>query len=216
MPARRWQRDLVQATIITGQPGPPRINPNMVPNILYNELFSSGSFSSRLFSEIRTNLGLAYFVHGGFSGGRKAGAYQIALGTRNDEAVAATTRVLELVGESRLVPPTDGQLNEAKKSISNSFVFKFEASDDIVTRAVIKEILGYPADWDEKYLERINGVTAGQIRSAAEQQIDPNKMIIVVVGGLSAKDVADKLNVSAPVYEVDFDTLPRIVRTVRR
>ncbi len=210
------KRDLVQATIITGQPGPPRVNPNMIPNILYNELFSSGGFSSRLFSEIRTKLGLAYFVHGGFSGGRKSGAYQIALGTRNDEALAATSRVLELIDQSRLIPPTESELADSKRSIANSFVFKFESSDDVVGRAVIKEILGYPQDWDEKYIERINSTDAERIRGVAEQQIDPNKMIIVLVGGLSAEDVAAKLQTSAPIYEMGFDTEPKLIRKLKK
>ena len=40
-------------------------------------------------------------------------------------------------------------------------------------------------------------------------------MVVVVVGGVQAEDIAGKLGISGPIYQMDFDTEPKLVRKIQ-
>ena len=54
------EKDFDQARAMVGHRGPPRHNSDHYNFVIYNELFGYGGFKSKLFSEVRSRLGLAY------------------------------------------------------------------------------------------------------------------------------------------------------------
>lgn len=40
-----------------------------------------------------------------------------------------------------------------------------------------------PPDWLDRYVERVNAVTVAQVRDAFERRVDPERLVLVRVGG---------------------------------
>ena len=204
------ERELAQTTIVVGDRGPERFTKDLYDIAVFNRIFGQGGFSSTLWQEIRTRLGLAYIVYGSISPGLKAGTVQVYLKTRNDQVESALKAALDVVSTSKRELPDRVRFSEAKSAVERSFVFKFEEPDSIVDRAAMLELLGYPQDYDSSYLSRIEAVTAEKARAAADKWLRPEDAIVVVVGGVSAEKLAQEF--SLPVYRLEFDTEPKVLK----
>ena len=204
------ERDFQQASIVIGHRGPARLSKDMYAISLYNRLFGHSGFDSLLFAEIRSKLGLAYDVSGGFLPAYNTGVFRIDIGTRSEQALQAVAKALELYDESRVQAPKSPALQNAQQALQRSFVFKFDRSGKIVNRKAVLDLLGYPKDYDAQYLNRINSVKAQDILHAARGHLDSEKLYIVLVGKFSEKEVLASLGSERDIYRLDFDNAPRI------
>ncbi len=202
------ERDFDQATVVFAHLGPPRHTPDMHPMTIFNRVFGSAGFESLLFSEIRSRLGLAYAVDGSLSPAVVAGLFEIGLGTRVEEVPRAVRAVLELVTSTQREPFNSRQIAAAKSAVERSFVFKFAENEQIVNRAALLDILGYPKDFDQTYLARIEAVGPREVFDVAKRWIRPDDLSIVIVGRVRASDLAREFSGTFNVYEVKFDTEP--------
>ena len=74
------------------------------------------------------------------------------------------------------------ELEFAKESIANSFVFRFGSSHAVVSQKMSLGYYGYPSDYLETYVDKISRVSAGDVLAAAKKYLHPEKMTLVVVG----------------------------------
>ena len=119
------ERDFDQASIAMAHLGPKRLSPDHYNISIFNRYFGTGSFGSLLFSEIRSRLGLAYAVDGGFQPGPISGTFEVGLGTRVPEALRAIDSVLELMERTRVSEPDASEIQKVKSSVERAFVFNF-------------------------------------------------------------------------------------------
>jgi predicted Zn-dependent peptidase len=82
--------------------------------------------------------------------------------------------------------PSSEEMAEKKAAIRNSFVFNFDSFDDIAVRTAQLELLRYPKDYDQTFLDKIDGVSPEQVREVAQKRWDPASFIVVVVGNETA------------------------------
>jgi zinc protease len=75
-----------QAQVLVGQPGVTRRDPDFFPLFVGNYILGGGGFVSRLTTEVREKRGLSYSVYSYFAPGLHAGAFQMGLSTRPDQA----------------------------------------------------------------------------------------------------------------------------------
>lgn len=204
------KRKYQQANVYIGHQGPPRVFDEMFSISVFNKIFGVGAMETRLFSEIRSKLGLAYSVYGGVFPGAKAGSFTIQVGTRNSQVANAVNRSLEMVQESLKSPPQETELGLAKDSVVQGFVFKFATPGQIANRAAMIELLGYPQDFDRKYVDNIYGVSGETILGAVRKWVDPSKLVIVIVGDVDGEELRKQLATPLDLYEVDFDVKPSI------
>jgi zinc protease len=205
------ERDFDQATILLGQPGPPRLTADRYDIAVFNRYFSFSGFGSVLFGEIRSRLGLAYSIDGGFFPRAQAGDFRVMLATRVTEAERATREVLRLIEQCRKERPASGRLEEIKLAATNSFIFNFVKPGQIANRAALLELFGFPKDADQVYVERISQVAPEGVQSVAERRIAPEQMVVVIVGR-----VKPELLTLPNVYRLGFDTEPRVLGKVSR
>ena len=206
------RRPIEQATVLMGHPGPPRHSEDEFAQILYSQILGSGGFSSLLFSEIRSRLGLAYSVGGGFRTGVKRGKFSIGMQTKNSSVFDAINAVLGLVKETRSQQPAEEQFQEAKLAKLRSYVFKFSAPDAIVDRRALLKFLGYPSDFDQTFTDMFAELTKADVLRVAEDEVHPENMRILVVGNVSKDALEKEFGARFPIHEMRFDTESHIIR----
>ncbi len=89
---------------------------------------------------------------------------------------------LVLIEQIREEPVAEAELELAKKSLINSFIFAFENSHSIVRRKVRLDYYGYPAAYLEEYRQKLAAVTVADDQRVARQYLHPDKLQIVLVG----------------------------------
>jgi len=208
------EREFVQSSVIIGHLGPPRFTPDVYEMNIYNRVLGAMGFGSRLFDQIRTQLGLAYDVSGGIYPGVVAGSFQISLASRNEAALEAVRQSLSITRETLDQPPQQIEFEESKSAVEQSFAFRFDSEAEIVQRAATQELLHFPEDYDRTYLERIARVTPDMVREVGRKWVHPKDAVVVIVGGIPATRVAQGLGGDRPVYRISFDTEPRVLERV--
>jgi zinc protease len=165
-------------------------------------------FTSRLVKRVRSDLGYAYSIGGGWSPRYDhAGTFSISGGTKL-EATADTFKViLEEVEKLRTVAVSDEELRVAKETTLNSFVFNFDSPGKTLNRLVTYEYHGYPQDWMFEYQKAIAAVTKADVLRVAKEYIKPENFVLVAVG--KTEDFQPKLAaLNLPVHVVDL-TIPQ-------
>jgi predicted Zn-dependent peptidase len=198
-----------QASVVMGVPGPGRDYPAYHALSVFNRYFSSGGLSSVLFNEIRTRRGLAYSVGGGFSPGKGAGIFQLGVGTRVAQVGSALLEIVRLVGLTRYETAQGERLREVKESIERGFVFNFAFQAAILEREATRRLLGLPENFDSSYLEKVRGVTENDLLDVAKSFIQPEKLVIAVVGDVDPAELS-RVFPELPIYTVQFDEEPVI------
>ncbi|MDP1896214.1 MAG: pitrilysin family protein, partial [Hydrogenophaga sp.] len=108
-----------QAQVLIGQPGVPRNDPDFFPLFVGNYILGGGGFVSRLTTEVREKRGLSYSVYSYFSPGLHAGAFQVGLTTRPDQAAQAVNVARNVVRQFVEQGPSDAELQAAKDFLIN-------------------------------------------------------------------------------------------------
>jgi zinc protease len=202
------KEDVNQSNIEIVGLGTERRNPDAPTLAVMNEILGGG-FGSRLFQKVRTELGLAYAVGGGF--GMEfdhPSEFRAEVLTKSPSTVDATKAALAEIAGLNTKPFTEVELTRAKNDLLNSFLFRYDTKDKILGERVRLEFYGYPADYLETYKAAIEKVTLADLTAAAKKYIHPDKLAILVVGnGPEIKPGLDQLNLG-PVEPIDI-TIPR-------
>jgi predicted Zn-dependent peptidase len=197
--------DMNQSNIIMGHLGIVRNNPDYYAVEVLNQVLS-GSFASRLFSNVRSVKGLAYAVAGGIgSEWDHPGAFNMWTTTKVESTGKAVDALLEEARNLTAKPPTAEEVNKAKGSILNSFVFNSDSMGEILGQQLTYEYYGYPLDWLSRYQKGIEQVTVEQVKAAAKKYVFPDNFAILVTG--PGKGLDKPLETYGAVTKVDI-TIP--------
>jgi zinc protease len=174
--------DVNQSTIRMVDLGTTKDNPDYYAIEVLNEVFG-GSFASRLFSNIRTKKGLAYYVFGTIGTGfDHPGVLQLGVGTKSGTTAAAIEALFEELDNLEKNPATPEELKKADDSILNSFIFRFDSKRKILRERMAYEFYGYPPDFLERYRQGIEKVTQTDVARVARRYFHKDRLAILVVG----------------------------------
>lgn len=174
--------DVDQSNVAIMALGTDRHNPD-VPALTVMDEILGGGFASRLFQKIRTELGLAYDVGGGFGlEYDHPGMFEVSLSTKSATTVDATKAAEAEIAGLNSRPFTQTELDRAKDDILNSFLFRYDTRDKVLDEREQLEFYGYPADYLETYRAAVEKVTLADLAAAAKKYIHPDKMAVLVVG----------------------------------
>jgi zinc protease len=185
--------------------GTTKDNPDYYAIDVFNEFFG-GSFSSRLFSNIRSKKGLAYAVSGGVGTDYDhPGVLRLFMGTKSGSTAAAIDAFNVELDALKTNPALPEELTKAKDSILNSFVFRFDSKDKVLWQQMTYENYGYPADFMERYRAGIEKVSQDDIARVAQKYVHKDNLAVLVVGKASEFD--RPLSSFGPVTTLDI-TIP--------
>jgi zinc protease len=197
--------DINQSNIQMVALGTTRNNPDYYALSVFNEAFGGG-FSSRLFNQIRTTKGLAYAVGGGVgTAWDHPGMVRMMMSTKSKSTVESIQALDEEMAGLARRPIDDGEIQQAKDSILNSFIFRFDSPGKVIHEKMAYEFYGYPLDFLERYQAGIEKVTKEDVARVAAKYIHREQMAVLVVGNVS--DFDKPLDSLGPVTKLDV-TIP--------
>lgn len=194
-----------QSSILIGHIGGLTGDPDYFPMIVMNNILG-GSFSSRLFNEVRSNLGLAYSVSGQYvSNISHPGVYYNYCFTKFASTVQAINSMIGEIKRMQTDPPTEAEMRIGKDGYLNSFVFNFDDKGEVINRVMDYDYFNFPSDFLFTVKDKIEKVTAQDVIDVARKRLHPDALHIVVVG--KASDFDQPLSVFGQVDTVDI-TIP--------
>ncbi len=176
------EKDTEQAHLMVGHLGIRRDSPDYFPLMVMNEILGGGAFSSRMLERIRVNEGLAYHAATQFTTNVQTGLFYAVCQTKEKSATEALSFILDELERMRSERVTKDELDRAKDSFVNSFVFHFTTASQVVAQRVDLEFFGLPPDYLKTYLAHVSAVTADDVLRAARKYLHPEKATILVLG----------------------------------
>jgi zinc protease len=193
------KEDVNQSNVEIVGLGTDRHNPDVPTLAVMNDILGGG-FASRLFQKVRTELGLAYRVRGGFDFAYDHPAtFRVTVLTKSVSTVDATKAALGEIDGLTSRPFTEEELRRAKDNILNSFIFLYDTREKLLAERERLEFYGYPADYLETYQKSLEKVTVADLNAAAKKYIHRGALAILVVGnGPEIKPGLDELKMGPP------------------
>lgn len=142
-----------------------------------------GGFHSRLVQRVRTKLGYAYDISAYWGANYDhPGLFEVSGSTKSASTVDTIKVVNEEIEKIRTTPVTAEELESAKETVANSFVFNFDTPAKTLNRILRYDYFGYPRDFIDQYQRAIQAVTREDVLRVAREHLHPKDFTIVAVG----------------------------------
>ena len=180
-----------QAVVRVAHLGTHRLDPDYTDLMVWNQILG-GQFTSRLNAKLREEKGFTYGVRSGFDFRKGAGPFLISSSLQQDrlaEALADLRQEVVALLDDR--PPTESELEDARRSLIEGQARHFETPSALVSRYAGLFLYGLPADHHAQFAERLEAVTLASMQAAAHRQVHPKEFVAVIVA--DAELVAESL-----------------------
>jgi zinc protease len=177
------QRALTQATIMPGQATVTRGHPDFYPLLVASQVVGGGS-SSRLYTRIREERGLAYSVYAQYIPARLAGYFLVELQSENGRIREALAVVREELVRLRRERVTEEELARARAYLVGSFPLRMGTAADVSDLLVAIERFDLGLDYPTTFRRAVSAVTAEDVLLAVRSHWDPDVMSLALVGNL--------------------------------
>lgn len=165
-----------------------------------------GGQASRLFSKIRSEQGLAYAVWSFWGESYDyQGAFSMGGSTKSGTTVAMVKSILKEFEGAVTSGITASELQYAKESFLNSFVFEFDTKSKVINKLMTLEYYGYPRDYYQKQQQTVQNATLKAVNEAMQKRWKPEVLSILVVG--NDGDFDEPLSSLGSVKTIDI-TIP--------
>jgi len=182
--------DVPQAVVNFGTPGIGRKDPDFMAAYLVNHILGGGSFSSRLYKEVREKRGLAYGISDSLMWLEESALLLGATATRAD-ATGETIRIIEHeVNRLGQEGPSEEECLKAKTYLKGAYALSLDTSNRIAAQLVQQQIDKLGIDYIQRRSGLIDAVTLDDAKRAAKRLLERG-MLITVVGrpeGLTSTD----------------------------
>jgi zinc protease len=171
-----------QSVIVFGLQGLARKDKDYVPAVVMNHILGGGSFTSRLWSEVREKRGLAYSVYSSLSPFKHGAMLAGATSTKNEraaESVSVITREIEALAAGNV---SADELDKAKKYLTGSFALRFDTSTKIARELLQAQLDELGMDYFARRNAEIAAVNGEDIARVAGRLLDTRRLLVVIVG----------------------------------
>ena len=170
------------------------------PGTLANQILSGGGIDSRLGQYVRAEKGYVYGVNAVFSPNREAGAFVGQTDTKFETTADTVLAMYKVFNDMKKDLVTTAELANAKFRVAGSLLMNMQTVQDQADYRIIGILNGYPADYYDKYAERVGQVKADEIKTAMGKYVNEDHMTVVVVG--PAETLKPQLEKVAPVQVI--------------
>jgi zinc protease len=199
----------VQTSLIIATQAINRTDPEYDIMTVLNEIIGAGP-TGRLFLNLREEKGWTYGAYSNLDAPRYRGAWLAQTEIRGDVTEAAIGEIMNEIKRARTEPVPDKEFLDKKRSLVAGFALSLESPSTILNNYVTSRQYGFPADYWDRFPERIMAVTKEQVQAAAAKYLDPARLQIVAVG--DGKKIGEGLKKLGTVEEYDTDGKPKSVQ----
>lgn len=182
-----------QAVVNFGGQGIARHDPDFMAAYIVNHILGGGSFSSRLYKEVREKRGLAYGVSDNLVWFRRAAVVIGGTATRADRTADALKVIEREIKRMAEDGPTADELAEAKSFIKGSYALSLDTSNKIAAQLTQIQIDELGIDYIQRRSALIDGVTIDDAKRVAKR-LYGGGLLVTVAGrpkGLTSSDVKE-------------------------
>ncbi len=173
--------DVRQTSITLALPGVKRDDPDFFAAYLAVQILGGGSFSSRLYKEVREKRGLAYGVYAYIDTYDRAAVVTASSATHPDRADEALAVMLEEIERMAREGPSEAELAAVKKYIIGSYaISSLDTSAKIAKALVTIQLLDLGVDYFTKRAELIAAVTIEDVRRVAHEIMSTDPAIVLL------------------------------------
>lgn len=149
----------------------------------------SGGMSSRLFVEVRERRGLAYMVRAGFDFFRDGGTFYVQAGL-NTARLGEAVRVIRTELRKLTVTAVSAkELADAKSNFSGRFILQMEDTEAAAAYLAKPFLFLKKIITPREYLQKINRVTAGEVKKIAKKIFVDADLRLAVISPLTKKQI---------------------------
>ncbi len=180
-----------QAHLCLALPGLPLLHPQRFTLDLLNTILGEG-MSSRLFTEIRERLGLAYSIHSYVEHYLDSGSVSIYAGVEPKKLEIAIRAILEQLQKLK-DPIAEPELTKAKEFVKGRLLLRLEDSRNVAGWLGGQEILTKRILEPNQLISIIEAVSPEELKETAENLIISNKLRLAIVGPVAKEEPIGKL-----------------------
>jgi zinc protease len=174
--------DVPQCTIRFGSPGFKRDDPDFIAAAVGNHILGGGSFTSRLWQEVRESRGLAYSVQSWLQPLRQFGLFMAYTATSNARAHEAVAIIKGEVARFAAEGPSEDELTKAKQYLMGSYALRFDTSSKIAGELLTIQLFGQPIDFPQRYPALVGALGLADVKRASERLLGAGEMLTVIAG----------------------------------
>ncbi len=171
-----------QVHLLMGHPGISRHDEDFYALYVGNHVLGGSGLVSLLSEEVREKRGLSYSVYSYFQPMSAAGPFTVGLQTSNKNAWRALEVVRATLRGFVHNGPSEKELEAAKRNITGGFPLRIASNSKIVEYLAVIGFYNLPLDYLSRFTARIEAVTREQVGDAFRRRVDPERMILVLVG----------------------------------
>jgi zinc protease len=179
--------DVPQAVLNFGGVGIARRDPDFIPAYIVNHILGGGSFSSRLYKQIREERGLAYSVYSYLLPLDHAALIMGATATRSDRVNETADIIRSQIRKMADEGPTAEELDKAKSYLKGSYALNFDTSAKIAAQLVQIQLDDLGIDYINRRNGLIEAVTLSDVKRVAKRLLEGG-MLFTVVGRAAKKE----------------------------
>ncbi len=184
-------RDTEQAHLCLALPGLSLHHPRRFTLDLLNVILGEG-MSSRLFTEIRDRLGLAYSIHSYVDHFLDSGSVTIYAGVESKNLKAVIKAILEQLYQLTEIVP-ESELSKAKELAKGRLVLRMEDNRNVAGWMGGQEILTGHILSTDQVVSIIDAITAEELKQLARELIVDSQLRMAVVGPISSDEPLEEL-----------------------
>ncbi len=179
--------DNPQSVAVFGHQGIKREDKDFIPAYVLNYILGGGGFASRLMTEVREKRGLAYSVYSYLYPLDHGALFLGGVATKNDaldKSLDVITSELKRLAEKG---PSALELENAKRYLTGSYPLRFDTSSKIASQLLWIQMDDLGLDYIDTRNQKVEDVTHQQIKAVAKRLIQPDQLIITIVGNPTDK-----------------------------
>ena len=172
--------DVPQAVVAFGGSGIPRKDPDFFAAYIVNHILGGGTFSSRLYGEIREKRGLAYGVSSSLLWLDHAALFVGFTATRAEKTNETVAIIQQEIKRMADEGPTEEELAKAKAFLKGSYGIAFDTSAKIAAQLLQIQIDDLGIDYIDRRNAMIDAVTLADTQRAAKRLLAGGLLVTVV------------------------------------
>lgn len=195
----------VQSNVVVAGRGVAKNNAD-VPELSVVNSVLGGGMSGRLFANLREKHGYTYGSYSGFSQKKLGGAFSATAEVRNAVTGPAVEEILKELQRIRTEPIPEKELALSRNFLVGNYLLSVENDQRMGERLQEIDLYGLPEDFFKTYAQKLAGVTPEKASELAKKYIDPDHLVVVVVG--EAKEIVPQLEKLGKVTVYNTDLKP--------